>query len=108
MAEWEIWLVIPCLLLATLIMRCSFWLLGHHVELPKRVQEVMRYAPACALAAIIVPDLLLQKGALQINFSNHQLLACILASGFYLIRRDMLQTILVGMLLLTVLRLWLK
>jgi branched-subunit amino acid transport protein len=104
MADWEIWLVIACLLLATIIMRCSFWLLGHHVTLPRRMQEVLRYAPACALAAITVPDLLLNKGQLYLSLGNHPLLAAIGATVFFLLKRDMLLTILVGMLLLTALR----
>ena len=106
MVDWEIWAIIACLLLATLIMRCSFWLLGHHVTLPKRMQEVLRYAPACALAAITVPDLLLNNGLLQVDFANHKLLAAMGATVFFLIKRDMLLTILVGMLLLTGLRTW--
>jgi hypothetical protein len=39
--------------------RSSFWLVGHHITIPKRVQEMLRYAPACALAAIVAPDLML-------------------------------------------------
>ena len=59
MADWEIWVVIGVLALATAATRSSFWLIGQHITIPKRVQEMLRYAPACALAAIIFPDLLL-------------------------------------------------
>lgn len=105
MADWEIWLVIGALLLATVFMRSAFWLFGHHIDLPKRMQEVLRYAPACALAAITVPDLLLRNGQVQVNWHNHPLLACIGAGLFYWVKRDMLLAILVGMALLTALRL---
>lgn len=105
MADWEIWLVIACLLLATMLMRCSFWLLGHHITLPKRMQEVLRYAPACALAAITVPDLLLRQGHLHLSVTNHPLLAGIGATLFFLLKRDMLLTIVFGMALFTSLRL---
>ncbi len=105
MHDWETWVTIICLVLATVLTRSSFWMLGRHIELPMRVQQALRYAPACALAAIVVPDLLLNNGQLQLNWSNHKLLAGMGAVGFYWINRDMLLTILVGMLLLTALRL---
>lgn len=109
MSDWEIWLTIGVLVVATAATRSSFWLVGHHITIPKRVQEMLRYAPACALAAVIAPDLLLSsKGELQLGLSNLKLLAGGAAIVFYLLRRNMLQTIIFGMLLFTALRLWLQ
>jgi branched-subunit amino acid transport protein len=105
MSDWEIWAVIAVLAVATAATRSSFWLVGHHITIPKRVQEVLRYAPACALAAIIAPDLLLNGGGqLNLALSNPKLLAGAAAVVFYLARRNMLQTIVFGMLVFTVLR----
>lgn len=105
MAEWEIWVVIVLLALSTAITRSSFWLVGHKVTIPPRMLEVLRYAPACALAAIIGPDLAYGGGqTLQLTAANPRLLAGLVALGFFLWRRSMLQTILVGMLALTLLR----
>jgi branched-subunit amino acid transport protein len=105
MAEWEIWTVIAVLMVATAATRSSFWLIGHRVTIPPRVQEMLRYAPACALAAIIGPDLVLgQGGQLQLSLANPKLLAGIAALGFYLARRNMLHTIVFGMLVFTMLR----
>jgi branched-subunit amino acid transport protein len=104
-ADWEIWAVIAVLAVATAATRSSFWLVGHRVTIPKRVQEVLRYAPACALAAIIGPDLVLgQGGQLQLGLSNPKLVAGVAALVFYLLRRNMLQTIVFGMLTFTLLR----
>jgi branched-subunit amino acid transport protein len=50
MSDWEIWATIGVLAIATAATRSSFWLVGHHITIPKRVQEMLRYAPACALA----------------------------------------------------------
>lgn len=105
MADWEIWVTIVALALATAATRSSFWLIGHHITIPRRVQEMLRYAPACALAAIIAPDLLLNDGQVQFSYANLKLVAGIAAIVFYLIRRNMLQTILFGMLFFTALRL---
>ena len=53
-----------------------FWLIGHRVTIPPRVQDVLRYAPACALAAIVGPDLVLgPPGDLQLDLGNPKLLA---------------------------------
>jgi branched-subunit amino acid transport protein len=103
MSDLEIWLVIGLLALATALSRSAFWLVGHHINIPKRVQEALRFAPACALAAIIVPDLLLVNGALSL--SNYKLIAGLAALGFYWFKRDMLLTILFGMAIFTILRL---
>ena len=105
MTDLEIWATIAVLVVATAATRSSFWVVGHHISIPKRVQEVLRYAPACALAAIVAPDLLLGSGGqLQLGVSNPKLLAGVAAVLFYLVRRDMLQTIGFGMLIFTVLR----
>jgi branched-subunit amino acid transport protein len=105
MNDWEIWAVIGVLAVATAATRSSFWLVGHHITIPKRLQEVLRYAPACALAAIIAPDLLLDGGGqLHLGLSNPKLLAGAAAVLFYLLRRNMLLTIVFGMLVFTGLR----
>ena len=105
MSDWEIWATIAALALATAVTRSSFWLIGHHIAIPRRVHEMLRYAPACALAAIIAPDLLLIDGQVQLQLSNLKLLAGIAAIVFFLVTRNMLQTIVFGMLSFTVLRL---
>ncbi|MBC3879640.1 AzlD domain-containing protein [Undibacterium sp. FT79W] len=106
MSAADIWRVIFLLFLATFIARSSFWLAGNRIQLPKRVQEALRYAPACALAAIIVPDLLLTNAQLDVSWHNPRLIAGVLATVFFLIRKDMLQTIIFGMLVFTLARLY--
>jgi branched-subunit amino acid transport protein len=105
MSDWEIWATIGVLCLATAATRSSFWLIGHRVTIPPRVQEMLRYAPACALAAIIGPDLLIDpQGQVQLTIANPKLIAGIAALAFYLWRRSMLMTIIFGMAVFTLLR----
>lgn len=105
MANWEIWVTIGVLCVATAATRSSFWLIGHRVTIPPRVQEMLRYAPACALAAIIGPDLLIDTdGHAQLTLANPKLIAGIAALLFYLWRRSMLMTIIFGMIVFTLLR----
>ena len=107
MSDLEIWLVIILLTLATIIDRSAFWLVGHHINLPRRVQEALRYAPSCALAAIIVPDLFIHNDQLALSVHNPKLLAGLAATAFFLWKRDMLLTILFGMGIFTVSRIFL-
>ncbi|VCU68558.1 Branched-chain amino acid transport protein (AzlD) [Pigmentiphaga humi] len=53
-----VWLCIIALAACTLITRAGFLLLGDNVPLPEGVRRALRYAPAAALSAVIVPDLL--------------------------------------------------
>ena len=106
MADWEIWLTIVALALATAATRASFWLVGHHLTIPKRVNDVLRYAPACALAAIVAPDLVLTPGGqVHVGLDNLKLVSGAVSIAFYLVRRNMLETIIFGMAFFTALRL---
>ncbi|MBV6324068.1 AzlD domain-containing protein [Duganella violaceipulchra] len=105
MADWEVWIIIGVLALATAATRSSFWLIGQHITIPKRVQEMLRFAPACALAAIVAPDLIMVNSQPLLDLSNLKLVSGIVATIFYLLRRNMLQTIVFGMAFYTALRL---
>jgi branched-subunit amino acid transport protein len=105
MADWEIWTVIVVLGVATACCRSALWMVGHRVTIPRRVQEMLRYAPACALAAIVAPDFMLgPQGEVELAVTNPKLLAGIISLAYYLWRRNMLQTIVIGMVIFTVLR----
>ena len=59
----SLWLTFILIGLATLLPRSSFIVLGQRASLPEAVQKALRYAPAAALAAIVVPDVVLVNGA---------------------------------------------
>jgi branched-subunit amino acid transport protein len=105
----EIWITIGLMAVATVLARSSFFLLGNAVKLPPRVQHALRYAPAAALAAIVVPDLVLSGGASGVTLASllsPKLIAGAAAGLFFTVTRRMLGTIVFGMLLYTALRLW--
>jgi branched-subunit amino acid transport protein len=104
MSDIDVWLTIFLLLASTVLTRCSFFLLGHHVKLPPKVQHALRYAPAAALAAIVAPDLLLANGQLAVTWMNPKLMAGLGAAVFFLATRHLLGTIIAGMALFTLLR----
>ncbi len=61
--EGFLWLTFLLIGLATTLPRASFIVLGNRVVLPSVVQRALRYAPAAALAAIVVPDIVLVGGS---------------------------------------------
>ena len=108
MSELDVWLTIAALVVATCITRSSFWMVGHHITIPPRVQEMLRYAPGCALAAVIAPELVMSADAHPVfNPLNIKLAAGVGAGLYYLFRKSMLETIIFGMAVFTGLRIWL-
>ena len=103
----DIWLTIGLLALATVLTRSSFFMLAS-TRMPARLQQALRYAPAAALAAIVLPDLVLNggAGATAIDWTNPRLLAGAGATLFFLATRHLLGTIVVGMALFTVIRIF--
>lgn len=103
----DIWLTIGLLALATVLTRSSFFMLAS-TRMPARLQQALRYAPAAALAAIVLPDLVLHGGAVTsaaaIDWTNPRLLAGAGATLFFLATRHLLGTIVVGMVLFTAIR----
>ncbi|MET3106634.1 branched-subunit amino acid transport protein [Oxalobacteraceae bacterium GrIS 2.11] len=105
MSDTDIWLVTALLTLGTFLTRATFWLVGHHITIPKRVNEALRYAPACALAAVIVPDLLFHEGQISVSLSNPQLVGGVIAAIFFLMKRSMFGALILGMAVFTAVRL---
>ncbi|WP_133647549.1 AzlD domain-containing protein [Paraburkholderia flava] len=104
MSATEIWLAILGMTVVTAVTRAMFLIGGERTVLPERVQRMLRYAPAAALAAVVLPDVLATPEGLSFAPSNHDFYATLAGLGWFLWRRNMLGTIVVGMLVYTVLR----
>jgi branched-subunit amino acid transport protein len=101
----EIWLVIIGLTVITILMRSSFLMLGDYLPLPERVQHGLRYAPVCALIALVSPELFLTQGALDISVTNPKLVAGLAAAVITLTTRSLIAAMAIGMVVFTFLRL---
>lgn len=77
---------------------------GSRLRLPETAQRVLRYAPAAAIMAIIVPDLAVVHGAVSISVENPRLVAGLVAFALAAGTRNILATIAGGMLVLTLIR----
>jgi len=69
----EIWVVIIGLAVITYLTRGFFLLMGTRVELSPTIQKSLRYAPAAALVAVIVPEIFFPPGSTEIELNNPQL-----------------------------------
>lgn len=107
MSDWYVWAAIALMTISTLITRSGFFLFGHTVKLPPRLKHALSYAPAAAMAAIVIPDLVAAEGAINLSIANPKLLAGIGGAIFFAATRHLLGTIVAGMALFTVLRLML-
>ncbi len=105
MSTLEVWLTIIGLTLVTIVTRGAFLLIGDRISLPERVQHALRYAPACALAALVAPELLLQQGQVFVSVENFKLVGAVVAAVAMLTTRNILFTMTVGMVIFTALRL---
>ncbi|CAB4049336.1 AzlD domain-containing protein [Paraburkholderia phenoliruptrix] len=105
MTSVEVWLTILGMTLVTAVTRAMFLIGGERMVLPARVQRMLRYAPAAALAAVVLPDVLGTPEGLSFAPSNHEFYAALAGLGWFLWRRTMLGTIVVGMVVFTFLRL---
>lgn len=80
----SLWIIFILLGLCTLLPRGSFIVLGNRVALPGALQRALRYAPAAALAAIVVPDMLVVGGAVEpLNPKLAAALAAIAAASLW-------------------------
>ena len=104
MSSGDIWLTIAGLTLVTVVTRNLFLVLGHRVTLPERVLHALRYAPACALVALIVPEVVLQSGSVALEFGNPKLVASVVAVATLLLTRRAVAAIALGMLAFTLIR----
>jgi branched-subunit amino acid transport protein len=104
--DWGYMLVaIVGLTVVTVATRSSFFMLPAHVQLPAKVERALRYAPACALAAIVAPGVLTRDHEIAIGWGNDQMWALVAAAAVFAKTRNMMAMMAVGMGLFTFLRL---
>lgn len=105
MSDLTIWIVIAGLTAVTLVTRSVFLVLGDRFPLPERVQHGLRYAPACALVALVAPELFLTHGVFDLSAGNLRLVAGVAAGATILATRSMIAAMVIGMAAFTLLRL---
>ena len=88
----------------TLFTRGFFLFPARELPLPEWLMQGLRYAPLAALVAVIAPELVMTQGKLIDTWRDARLPAVALTTLYFLWRRDILGTIVVGTVTLLVFR----
>lgn len=104
MSTWETILTIVGLGAITVITRSFFLFPDKEVPIPAWLREGLRYAPLAAMAAVVVPELLITQGELIHTWRDARLFGALAGALYFWWRRGMLGTIVVGTAVMLVLR----
>ncbi|MBW8830330.1 MAG: AzlD domain-containing protein [Burkholderiales bacterium] len=107
MSNWDVFITIVGLAAITVFTRSFFLLSDRELVLPDWVRRGLRYAPLAALAAVLVPEVVMSQGHLVDTWKDARIFAVAAGTGYFIWRRGILGTILIGMAVLVPLRLWL-
>lgn len=91
----------------TLVTRSFFFMTEREWVLPDWVTRGLRYAPLAALAAVVVPEIFMTDGHLLVTWRDARIFAAAAATLYFLWRRGILGTIVVGMVVLVPMKVWL-
>lgn len=93
------------LLVLTVGTRGFFFLSEREVPIPVWLRQGLRYAPLAALAAVVVPEIVMLHGQVNVTWQDPRLYAAMAGGLYFWWRRSILGTILMGMAVLLPLRL---
>jgi branched-subunit amino acid transport protein len=101
----SIWVIMLAGGLLTFTIRLSFIYLLGRVEVPDTVRRSLRFVPPAVLSALVLPELLMPAGRLDLSLDNHRWLAGLIAVLVAWATRSILLTILAGTAALLILQL---
>jgi branched-subunit amino acid transport protein len=104
MNTWDAALTIVGLALVTVLTRSLLMLPREEVPIPAWAKRALKYAPLAALVAIVVPEVLLTRGALISTLADARLIGAAVGLAYYFWKRGILGTIVTGMLVFLPLR----
>ena len=99
MNQTDLWTVVTIVAMAlvTVITRSFFFLSSRPWSLPAWAQRGLHYAPIAALAAVIVPEMVMTQGNFIGTWQDARLFATAAGAAWFYWRRGLLGTILAGM-----------
>ncbi len=104
MSQGWLWLTIIIIGLLTFAIRLSFIVFMDGARISSILQKALRFVPVAVLSALIAPALFFPKNSLDISFSNIRLIAGLLAALVAWRTKNVLLTIVVGMVCLLLLQ----
>jgi len=105
MGFWEGVLAVLGLTLITVVTRCFFFISEREIPIPEVLRQGLRYAPLAALAAVVLPEIVMTQGRLIGTLLDARIFGAAAGAAWFFWRRDILGTILTGMAVFLPLRL---
>ena len=95
----DLWTVVTIigLALVTVVTRFFFFFSTKHWHLPAWAERGLHYAPIAALAAVVVPEIVMTQGELISTFKDARLYAIAAGVLWFYWRKGVLGTIVAGM-----------
>lgn len=100
----NIWIIMLIVGLLTFGIRLSFIVILDRWSPPPIVERALRFVPVAVLSAIIAPELVLPGGTLDISLGNERLLAGLVATLVAWYTKNIVWTILAGIVVLLALQ----
>ncbi|NMC12645.1 MAG: AzlD domain-containing protein [Chloroflexi bacterium] len=97
----SIWLTMVLAGIITFVIRVSFVLLFGKIRVSTRLNQALNLVPPAVFSAIIFPDMFLQNNQLAIHLNNGRMIAGMLAILVAWRTRNIVLTVLTGMIGLT-------
>ncbi|MES2508868.1 MAG: AzlD domain-containing protein [Pseudomonadota bacterium] len=85
------------MVVVTIVTRSFFFISSKPWRLPNWLQRGLHYAPIAALAAVIVPEVVMTQGHLVATWRDARLFAVLAGVAWFYWRRGILGTIVAGM-----------
>jgi branched-subunit amino acid transport protein len=82
----------------TMLTRSFFLISSKEWTLPDWAQRGLQYAPIAAMAAVVLPEVLIQQGEFLQTWMDARWMGAAVGAAVYFWRRDVLLTIVAGML----------
>jgi branched-subunit amino acid transport protein len=82
----------------TVLTRSFFFISSEEWSLPDWAQRGLQYAPIAAMAAVVLPEVLMQQGQFLRTWMDARWMGAAVGAAVYFWRRDVLLTIVAGML----------
>ena len=95
--DWWTVTTILCMALVTVVTRGFFFMSNKPWSLPGWAERGLHYAPIAALAAVIVPEMVMTQGHLISTFKDARVYAVAAGLAWFYWRRGMFGTIVAGM-----------
>lgn len=92
------WLLVLGMMAVTFGIRYFLFALADRIRMPSLLEESLQYIPPAVLIAITMPAIFLPRGEWDISFSNAYLAAAIITTAAGVITRNLLATIVIGLL----------